>query len=125
MIRGLQQSPDGGGDMVTMQGPDGKPLVMLTRQGTWTSDGRGGGGPGPAVLPFMRTPSSATRLDGISEGQGQMGGHGRNTSWDTGQPASSNGQHSRQPSEMDASPSTERRARTATWLGRNAVYEMP
>lgn len=124
MIGGLRQTPDGGNmaAVATMQGPDGKPMVMLTRQGTWTSDVIGG--PSPAVLPLLRTTSSATHPGGI-DGQSPMSGHVRNTSWDTGTPASSVGQHSRKPSEMDASPIVEKKGRTATWLGRNAVYEMP
>lgn len=135
--RGLQVSPEPGaggpdGGMGMVQGPDGKPaMVVLARQGTWRSESSGSISDTAAMLPPLRTAATGK---GAADGPSPASSWARELGWESSPTASSQystGPEARRPSEgsvginVGRSPATERGARTATWLGRHSIYEMP
>lgn len=140
MVRGLQPSPEPGaggpgGGMAMAQGPDGKPaMVVLARQGHWRNESSSSSDTA-AMLPPLRTAamgkgaaSGSDRPSPASSWAKELGG------WEPSPTASSQystGPEARRPSEgsvgvnVGPSPATDRGGRTATWLGRHSIYEMP
>lgn len=108
--------PGGGGGApgpLAVTTVDGRPaMVILTRQGAWPTAGGG------------------EYTDGSLGGPSPVSQYLRDMGWETRTVASSeySGQETRRPSEV-ASPAdrtpVERGGRTATWLGRHSIYEMP
>lgn len=147
LLRAMQQSPEpplGGAG-------DGRPqMVMLTRQGTWGSDaglmsGAGGTGTGTGTGTGMGSlPPLQTAVVGVGRpgpgGTSSTGGPSpvssswlREMGWETSPTASSqysSGQETRRPSMVGGGGGgvgvgDTRGGRTATWLRKHSIYEMP